>query len=47
MLRILFHRVKPSDIAAAGIERVRKMAGVVAGRPVLKDGRVLDVANVV
>ena len=40
-------RVKPKDLAAAGIERVPRTAGVRNGLPVLEDGRVLDVANVV
>jgi putative flavoprotein involved in K+ transport len=40
-------RIKSADLAAAGIERVDRTAGVAAGRPVLADGRVLDVANVV
>jgi len=40
-------RVKYAHLAEAGIERVPKVAGVKDGRPVLEDGRVLDVANVV
>ena len=40
-------RVKPNDLAAAGIARVGRTVGVRAGRPVLDDGRVLDVTNVV
>ena len=40
-------RVKPRDLVAAGIERVPRVAGVREGRPVLEDGRSLDVANVV
>jgi putative flavoprotein involved in K+ transport len=40
-------RVKYQDLAAAGVERVAKLAGVQAGLPLLADGRVLDVANVV
>ena len=40
-------RVKPRDIAAAGIERVPRTVGVRDGRPVLEGGRVLEVANVV
>jgi putative flavoprotein involved in K+ transport len=40
-------RTKPTDIAAAGVERVSKTAGVKDGLPVLEDGRVLDVANVI
>jgi putative flavoprotein involved in K+ transport len=40
-------RVKPKDLAAAGVQRVPRVAGVRGGRPELEDGRVLDVANVV
>jgi putative flavoprotein involved in K+ transport len=40
-------RVKPSDIAAAGIEWVPKTVGVQDGLPMLADGRVMDVANVI
>jgi putative flavoprotein involved in K+ transport len=40
-------RSKPSDYAARGIEQVPRIAGVKDGLPVLADGRVLDVANVV
>jgi putative flavoprotein involved in K+ transport len=40
-------RVKPKDIAAAGITRVPKVTGVRDGSPVLEDGQVLDVANVI
>jgi putative flavoprotein involved in K+ transport len=40
-------RTKPSDLAAAGVERVPRVAGVQNGKPVLEDGRVLDVANVI
>jgi putative flavoprotein involved in K+ transport len=40
-------RVKPSDLSAANIERVARVAGVRAGKPLLDDGRVLDVANVI
>jgi putative flavoprotein involved in K+ transport len=40
-------RVKPKQILAADIERVPRTVGVRDGRPVLEDGRVLDVANVV
>jgi putative flavoprotein involved in K+ transport len=40
-------RVKPRDLEIAGIERVPRTAGVQNGRPVLEDGRILDVANVV
>jgi putative flavoprotein involved in K+ transport len=40
-------RVKPRDLAAAGIVRVPRTVGVGDGRPRLEDGRVLEVANVV
>jgi putative flavoprotein involved in K+ transport len=41
-------RVRSGDLAAAGVERVfARTAGVRDGRPVLDDGRVLDVANVI
>jgi putative flavoprotein involved in K+ transport len=41
-------RVRRADLAAAGVERVHeRVAGVRDGWPVLEDGRVLDVANVI
>jgi putative flavoprotein involved in K+ transport len=40
-------RVKTDDLDAAGVERVPKTAGVSDGLPVLEDGRVLNVANVI
>ena len=40
-------RVKPKDLAAAGVQRVPRTAGVRDGLPLLEDGRVLDVTNVV
>lgn len=40
-------RVKPKQLAAAGVERVPRVAGVKDGMPVLEDGRVLDVTNVI
>ncbi len=40
-------RVKPKQLLAAGVERVPKTIGVRDGRPMLEDGRVLDVANVI
>jgi putative flavoprotein involved in K+ transport len=40
-------RVKPKDLVAAGVRRVPRVMGVRNGLPVLEDGRVLDVANVV
>jgi putative flavoprotein involved in K+ transport len=40
-------RVKPGDLASAGVERAPRMIGVRDGLPLLEDGRVLDAANVV
>jgi putative flavoprotein involved in K+ transport len=40
-------RIKSKHLAAAGVERVPRVAGVRDGLPELADGRVLDVANVV
>jgi putative flavoprotein involved in K+ transport len=40
-------RLKPKEIASAGVELVPRVEGVVDGKPRLADGRVLDVAVVV
>lgn len=40
-------RIRNKDFAAAGVERVPRVAGVRNGLPVLEDGRELDVSNVV
>lgn len=40
-------RIKPKDVLVAGVERVPKTKGVTDGKPLLVDGRVLDVANVI
>jgi len=40
-------RTKPKDLIAAGVRRVPRTAGIKDGRPVLEDGTVLDVTNVV
>jgi putative flavoprotein involved in K+ transport len=40
-------RVKSQDLLAAGVERVAKTVGAHDGLPVLEDGRVMDVANVI
>ncbi len=40
-------RVKPKEIIAAGVERVPKTIGAKNGSPVLEDGRVLEVTNVI
>jgi putative flavoprotein involved in K+ transport len=40
-------RVKSKDLDAAGVEQVPRTVRVENGRPVLEDGRVLDVANVI
>lgn len=40
-------RVKPRDLAEVGVERVARTIGVRDEAPVLKDGRVLEVENVI
>lgn len=40
-------RVRRKDILAAGVERVPRTTGVRDGDPILEDGRLLEVANVV
>jgi len=41
-------RAKPAQLAAAGVERLlARTVGVRDGRPLLEDGQVLDVANVI
>jgi putative flavoprotein involved in K+ transport len=40
-------RVKPADLIAAGVQRTPRVTGVRDGKPMLADGRVLDVANVI
>jgi putative flavoprotein involved in K+ transport len=40
-------RRRESDLAAAGIERVARVAAIQDGLPLLEDGRVLEVANVI
>ena len=40
-------RVRRKDFARAGIDRVPRVTGVADGYPVLADGRVLDVSNVI
>jgi len=40
-------RTRSKDLEAAGIERVPRVTRVEDGRPVLEDGRILDVANVI
>jgi putative flavoprotein involved in K+ transport len=40
-------RVRTKDLVAAGIQRVPRVVGVRAGLPVLQDGRVLEVTNVI
>lgn len=40
-------RVKVKHLRAAGVEQVARTAGVRDGQPVLEDGRVLDVRNVI
>jgi putative flavoprotein involved in K+ transport len=40
-------RVKPKDLAEAGVKRVVRVTGVQHGQPQLEDGHRIDVANVV
>ncbi len=40
-------RVKPKQLAAAGVQRVSRIASVIDGRLALEDGRRLDIANVI
>jgi putative flavoprotein involved in K+ transport len=40
-------RVKPRDLAHAGIERVARVVGVRNGQPLLETGRTLEVKNVI
>jgi putative flavoprotein involved in K+ transport len=40
-------RIRPADLAAAGVQRAPRTVEVRDGRPVLADGRVLDVSNVI
>ncbi len=40
-------RVRSQDLLRAGVERVGRMVGVKNGMPLLDDGRVLEVANVI
>jgi len=40
-------RTKREDLTAAGVQQAGRVAGVREGKPVLEDGRVLDVSNVI
>ena len=40
-------RVKPKDLIAAGVKRVPRVIGAERGLPMLEDGRVLQVENVI
>ena len=40
-------RIKTKDLVAAGVESVPRVVGVRDGRPLLEDGQILDVANIV
>jgi putative flavoprotein involved in K+ transport len=40
-------RIKPQNLIDAGIERVGRVSGVQAGKPLLEDGRTLEVKNVI
>jgi putative flavoprotein involved in K+ transport len=42
-----FVRVKPKDLLDAGVERVARVVGVKEGKPLLADGRVVYVDNVI
>jgi putative flavoprotein involved in K+ transport len=40
-------RVKKADLVAAGVEETSRVSGVRDGKPMLADGRVMDVTNVI
>ena len=40
-------RVKPQDLDAAGVRRVSRVVGARDGKPMLDDGQLLDVSNVI
>jgi putative flavoprotein involved in K+ transport len=40
-------RVQPEQLLVAGVQRVPRVVGVQCGRPLLADGRMLDVANII
>ena len=40
-------RQRPQELAAAGIVRVPRMHGVANGKPLMEDGTVMDVANII
>ena len=40
-------RTRSADLLAAGVRRVPRVVGVQDGRPLLEDGQLLDVANVI
>jgi putative flavoprotein involved in K+ transport len=40
-------RVKPKEVVAAGVQRISRVIGARNGLPLLDDGRVLDVTNVI
>jgi putative flavoprotein involved in K+ transport len=40
-------RATPDVLAAAGVQRVARASGSQEGKPLLEDGRVLDVANII
>jgi putative flavoprotein involved in K+ transport len=39
-------RVRPKDLSEAGVQRVPRVVGVRGGQPMLEDGSVLEVANI-
>jgi putative flavoprotein involved in K+ transport len=43
----LLIRVKPADLAAAGVQRAARVTGVRDGKPLLEDGRAIEAANVI
>jgi putative flavoprotein involved in K+ transport len=40
-------RIRPKELKAAGVQRLSRTVGIRDGRPILQNGRVLDVANVI
>lgn len=40
-------RVKPKDLAGAGVERIPRITGVESGLPQAEDGRLVEVSNVI
>lgn len=40
-------RIRPKELAQAGVERVSRITGIVGGKPVTADGESIDVQNVI